>query len=75
MKIQKRFGGDNVKKVVQFIEEGELHQAADLLLKYYDKSYTYSQDKYKDVKPITIRSQSGEALENAKLILKEINHL
>jgi len=75
LKIQKRFGGDNVKKVIQFIEEGELHQAADLLLKYYDKSYTFSQDKYKDAKPITIRSQSADALENAKLILKEINHL
>lgn len=73
MKIQKRFGGNNVKKVVRFIEEGHLHQAADLLLTYYDKSYTFSQEKYKDVKPITVQSQSGDAFENAKLILNEIN--
>jgi tRNA 2-selenouridine synthase len=75
LKIQKRFGGNNVKKVIGFIEEGKLHQAVDLLLNYYDKSYTFSQEKYKDSNPLVIRSESGDAFENAELILKEVNHI
>ena len=75
LKIQKRFGGNNVKKVIEFIESGKLPQAADLLLKYYDKSYTYSQEKYKDARPLIVRSEYGDAVENAKLILEEVNHL
>ncbi len=75
IKIQKRFGGNNVKKVIEFIETGELSQAADLLLKYYDKSYSFSQEKYKDANPVVIRSECGDPMLNAKLILKEINHL
>lgn len=73
-KIQKRFGGNNVKKVIEFIQDGQLHHAVDLLLTYYDKSYTFSQEKYKDTDPILISSESGDALENAKLILRKVNH-
>jgi tRNA 2-selenouridine synthase len=73
LKIQKRFGGNNVKKVVGLIEAGELTLAADLLLQYYDKSYRFSQEKYKGITPININSNSGDAAENAGLIIMKAN--
>jgi tRNA 2-selenouridine synthase len=73
LKIQKRFGGNNVNEAVRLIGEGNLMDAADLLLKYYDKSYRYSQEKYKGLKPIVIRSDSGDALRNAELIINVVN--
>jgi len=74
-KIQKRFGGNNVKKVIGFIESGELYQAADSLLRYYDKSYVFSQTKYKDLEPVKIKSESGDAFENARIIINRVNEL
>ncbi|MBR9999558.1 MAG: tRNA 2-selenouridine(34) synthase MnmH [Cyclobacteriaceae bacterium] len=73
LKIQKRFGGNNVKRVVGLIEAGELTLAADLLLKYYDKSYRFSQEKYKGITPIIINSNWGDAAENAGLIIMKAN--
>ena len=72
-KIQKRFGGNNVKKVVGLIDEGKLAEAVDLLLHYYDKSYAFSQEKYKGANPIVIHSKTGDATVNASLIINKIN--
>jgi tRNA 2-selenouridine synthase len=75
LKIRKRFGGNNVKKVIDFLEEGNFVRAADILLMYYDQSYLFSQKKYKDLTPITIQSGSGDTLENAEKIINKANEL
>lgn len=75
LKIQKRFGGNNVRDVVSLIREGNLDAAADLLLKYYDKSYRFSQEKYKGIKPAVIYSQTGDAAKNAELIINFVKNM
>jgi len=71
-KIEKRFGGNNVKQVINYLNDDDLYNAASLLLKYYDKSYTFSQAKYKNLKPVVIKSESGKAIDNAQLIIKKV---
>ncbi len=39
LRIQKRLGGMETKKTIQFLQEGNLHEAFSILLKYYDKFY------------------------------------
>lgn len=75
LKIQKRFGGNNVREVVGLIREGNLKAAADLLLKYYDKSYRFSQEKYKGIQPGIISSETGDATKNAELIINFVNEM
>ncbi len=74
-KIEKRFGGNNVKQVINYLEVDDLSNAAILLLKYYDKSYTFSQAKYKNLNPVLIHSESGNAIHNAEIIINKINEL
>jgi hypothetical protein len=62
-----------VNRVVSLITEDRLAEAVDLLLKYYDKSYRFSQEKYKGTRPVLIRSTTAEAMKNADLIIKTIN--
>lgn len=44
-KIQKRLGGQHVKKAIECYEKGELSDAAEITLKYYDKAYQYGTDQ------------------------------
>ena len=71
-KIAKKFGHKNVKDVMGFLEEGDLKNAAALLLDYYDKSYNFSQNKYKTRTPVIVESESGDAEINAEKILNSL---
>ena len=64
-KIQSRFGGDRVKKALTMLEEGKLEDVTLLLLDYYDKSYTFSKNKYKEKEVATLSSKTGDPLSNA----------
>jgi tRNA 2-selenouridine synthase len=68
-KIGKKFGNKNVQDVLNFLDKGDLRSAAELLLNYYDKSYNYSQNKYKTWKPFIVKSLSGDPDVNADKIL------
>lgn len=41
-KIASKLGGDNLKKAIEWIEEGNFRAAAAMGLKYYDKTYAYN---------------------------------
>lgn len=74
-KISKKFGDNNVKAVLKFLEVGDLPAAANLLLDYYDKSYHFSQKKYKNRKPIIVESHTGDPWINADKILKNAEEI
>ncbi len=40
-RLKKRLGGDRTQQAVDFIREGNLAEAIDIVLDYYDKSYQY----------------------------------
>ncbi len=74
-KIGKKFGNNNVQDVLKFLEKGDLKHAAELLLDYYDKSYNFSQKKYKSHIPHMIKSQSGDPEANADKILNSLKEI
>lgn len=40
--ITKRLGFDNAKRAIEYVEAGNIRDAADIALTYYDKSYNHS---------------------------------
>lgn len=74
-KIAKKFGHNKVKEVVDFIDQGNLDIAAGLLLDYYDKSYHFSQQKYKSGKSFRVESDIGDPRVNAVKILEKIKEI
>jgi len=72
LKIQKRLGGLNTKNVIWFLSEGELYEAFDILLKYYDKMYGQSLQKREDVQSLLQKVTCKLAeIENAAFLLAE----
>lgn len=41
-RIQKRLGGLRTRQAIEWIHQGDLHSAAELLLTYYDKAYEHT---------------------------------
>ena len=41
-RLQKRMGGQHVKAALEFLEAGDIREAARMALIYYDKAYTHS---------------------------------
>jgi hypothetical protein len=41
-RIEKRLGGQHMKRAIEFLMENDLHQWLEIILDYYDKTYTYS---------------------------------
>ncbi len=74
-KIRKRFGGNNVKQVLADLERDDFYKAASLLLSYYDKSYSFSQNKYKNKPPQAVLSSVGDVNRNAELVLEKAKEL
>ena len=70
LKIQKRLGGLNTKNVISFLSEGELYEAFDILLKYYDKMYGQSLQKREDLQSLLRKVTCRLAeVENAAFLL------
>lgn len=74
-KIKSRFGGDRVNKALKMLEEGKLVDVTTLLLEYYDKSYTYSKNKYKEKEVSTLKATTGDPILNARELQKIANKL
>ena len=47
------------------LDEGKLEDVTMLLLDYYDKSYTFSKNKYKEKEATIFKSATGDPLNNA----------
>lgn len=65
-RISKRIGGERTQEVIQYLEEGLLEKAVEVILKYYDATYQYG---------ITRRHQpifylQGESLSNLEWVKK-----
>lgn len=70
-KIQKRLGGLNTKNSIQYINEGNLYEAFDILLKYYDKLYAQSLQKREDVNSLLIKIPCSDTeIQNAAFLLE-----
>ncbi len=70
--LQQNMGGANVKTIIELVEQGDLHAAVDILLKYYDQSYAHSASKHKVNKPISVSLSSAEPGENAQILINKV---
>ena len=68
-RLRKRLGGLRTQKATNRIRNGELAAAIDLVLNYYDKTYTYDLQKRK-VPIYTVDITSLSSTESAALLKK-----
>ncbi|MEO8822136.1 MAG: tRNA 2-selenouridine(34) synthase MnmH, partial [Ginsengibacter sp.] len=70
LKIQKRLGGLDTKKTIEFIEGGKTDEAFSILLKYYDKMYARSLQKREHIEALLQKITGDDTSEkNASLLL------
>ncbi|HRP88521.1 MAG TPA: tRNA 2-selenouridine(34) synthase MnmH [Edaphocola sp.] len=68
-RIQKRLGGLETRNVIQFITSGQIKEAFEILLRYYDKAYAKGNIYQQEV--INIHFEKIDAQKNAGIIIKE----
>jgi tRNA 2-selenouridine synthase len=73
LRIQKKLGGLETKNVIQFIEEGSIYNAFELLLKYYDRQYLVAANRSTRIGKI-INAETIEVTKNAKSILEKFKN-
>jgi tRNA 2-selenouridine synthase len=69
-RISRRLGGDRSADAVRAISSGDFAKAAEITLSYYDKTYLYSLQQRNPQLIHTIRSESGDAVSNAALVME-----
>ncbi|NJP09754.1 MAG: tRNA 2-selenouridine(34) synthase MnmH [Leptolyngbyaceae cyanobacterium RU_5_1] len=73
-RLQRRLGGQNAKRAIAFIQQGNLEPAIEIVLDYYDKTYLYDlQRRNVPIYPINVEELS--ATEAAAKLIKQSNHL
>jgi len=69
-KISKRLGGLNTQVAIESLKQGAFDKVAELMLDYYDKTYTHSLKKRDKSKVHTIRIDSSDVQSVTDEILK-----
>lgn len=72
-KLDRRLGGDNVKAACEAVEDGEIKKAVDIVLRYYDKAYTFGLQKKRRL--LSLPTDTGNVEINAEQLLKRIDGL
>jgi tRNA 2-selenouridine synthase len=68
-RVAKRLGGLRVKQANAWLDGGEFHRAAGLMLEYYDESYAHSLAQRENARVISVLSETTQAATNAHLVL------
>ena len=78
-KIAQQLGPLNTKKCTHFIQENDLHSAAEICLYYYDRAYEFKYEKKTDVKIIELTICNADFKKNLaqlkQVIFKLNNHV
>ncbi len=69
-KIKKKLGGQHATAAVKAIENKDFSLAARIILKYYDKAYSYDLKKREKQKVLTINTDTADAGTNARRIIE-----
>ena len=69
VKIKKRIGGQNLKVAELALIENDFHKAAEIALKYYDKSYQYLLENNSAPQIHMLRLESFNPLQNAAFLI------
>ncbi len=69
VRIGKRLGGQNVKQALKSLKNGDLYNFADLVLKYYDKSYLFGLEKRNKNSIYPVYFESDDPQKNACILI------
>ncbi|HNS16728.1 MAG TPA: tRNA 2-selenouridine(34) synthase MnmH [Bacteroidales bacterium] len=70
LRIEKKLGGDNTRKAIDAVKEGDFTRTAEILLTYYDRAYDRSlQMRAAQISRISLPLPQDDPLENAKFLL------
>lgn len=73
-RIRKRLGGQQTKEAVTYLQQNQLAAACDIILDYYDKTYTYDlQRRNVPIYPIDVTGFS--AAKSAAVLLEKANQI
>lgn len=75
IKVSKRLGGENAKKVLESINSGDFREAVRIMLQYYDKTYKFSLHKRNDQNIIYVESDTDNIEENTSKVLEASNKI
>ena len=68
-RITKRLGGQNVKAVVELIDQGKIKEGFDILLDYYDRSYMLAKSKQNRCSEIEVPIQGSDGDSICRLLV------
>ena len=69
-KIERRLGGQHVKRAFECLDQGDFAAVADITLNYYDKAYSYGLETRGDQPIHPLELEKDDPVENAKKILE-----
>ncbi|GAB4365583.1 MAG: tRNA 2-selenouridine(34) synthase MnmH [Elainellaceae cyanobacterium] len=73
-RIRKRLGGQRTQQAIEFLRQGNLAEACNIILDYYDKTYTYDlQRRNVPIYPVNVTGLSDA--ESANLLLEKADKL
>ncbi|MFI5163887.1 MAG: tRNA 2-selenouridine(34) synthase MnmH [Bacteroidia bacterium] len=72
-KIQQRLGGQHVKRALEELQKGNLHEVVDIALTYYDKAYNYDHEKRNMKDVFLIECETADASANADKLIEFAN--
>ncbi|MBS1651716.1 MAG: tRNA 2-selenouridine(34) synthase MnmH [Bacteroidetes bacterium] len=75
LKISERLGGDQTKICIEFLNQNNLYAAAQILLTYYDKAYTFLYSKKNNRILKTVSAQTiNELCQKVEIELQQISN-
>jgi len=74
-RLRKRLGGLRTQRAIAAIQQGDLAVAIDIVLDYYDQTYTYDLQKKRDVPIYSVDIDGLTPHQSAKLLLEKATNL
>jgi len=73
--ISRRLGGLNSKLAIEAIEQNDFYKATDIILDYYDKTYTYGLEKRAGQTVIPLKLTENNQKINAKKVIEFVKEI
>jgi len=67
--IARRLGGLDTQKAIKAVEKGDFRTAIDIVLSYYDKTYTYGLEKRKDQTVLSLQLDEDNPKRSAEIVI------
>jgi tRNA 2-selenouridine synthase len=73
-RIERKIGGQNAKQAIEYIQQGNLAPAIDIVLDYYDRTYLYDLQR-RAVPVYSVELTEHSILEGAQLLIEKSKEL